>query len=107
MGTLGQAPSDGDLKDDAEDSQLKWQTSIRLRLLCHYLQNLKVAIQDGDIDRKMITADTINRIIDSTLLGTSSERLQGRAQMYECTKNLCFSFNSHVYATDLQNNRAS
>ena len=83
IGHSDQTVTDGDLPDDVEGLQLKWQTSIRLRLLRHYLQNLKLAIQDGDIDRKNITADSINRIIDSTLLGTSSERLQGRAQIYK------------------------
>lgn len=60
-----------------EEIQLKWQTSIRLRLLDHYLHSLKAAIQEGDVSPKMITVDAMDRIIDSILRGTSSERLQG------------------------------
>lgn len=77
-----QAETEGNLQCDVEDLQLKWQTSIRLRLLGHYLQYLKLAIQDGDVEWNMITIDSINRIIDSTLLGTSSERLQGKARIH-------------------------
>ena len=66
--------------DEAAEAaiQVKWQTTIRLRLLDHYLNNLKAAIQEGDISPNAITIDSINRIIDSFLLGTSSERLQGK-----------------------------
>jgi hypothetical protein len=63
------------------DFLLKWETSMRLRLLVHYLHHLKLALQEGEIKPSMITPSTIDRIIDSTLLGTSSERLQGTPKL--------------------------
>lgn len=50
---------------------------MRLRLLGHYLHHLKIALQEGEIKPLMLTPSTIDRVIDSFLLGTSSERLQG------------------------------
>lgn len=53
---------------------------MRLRLLGHYLHYLKLALQEGEIKPCMFTPARIDRVIDSTLLGTSSERLQGAVQ---------------------------
>ena len=72
------AESDGVVETNDDDIQLKWQTSMRLRLLNHYIHYLKVAVQEGDIAVNMVNPDSMNRIIDSFLLGTSSERLQGK-----------------------------
>ena len=63
-----------------KEFQIKWETSIRLRLLGHYLHYLKLALKEGEIKPCMFTPARIDRVIDSTLLGTSSERLQGAVQ---------------------------
>lgn len=61
----------------AEKSQINYEVSLRTQLLKRYFHHLKLAIIEGDINPSEITPDSIKRLIDSTLLGTSSERLQG------------------------------
>jgi hypothetical protein len=60
------------------DNRMKWQTGMRLRLLGHYIKFLKLAVQEGEIKPTAISPSSIDRTIDSFLLGTSSERIQGK-----------------------------
>ena len=53
------------------------QTSIRLRLLVHYMQQLKIAIREGSIEATAVSRSAFERVVDATLLGSSSERVQG------------------------------
>lgn len=60
------------------DNRMKWQTGMRLRLLGHYIKYLKLAVQEGEIKPNAISPSSMDRMIDSFLLGTSSERIQGK-----------------------------
>jgi hypothetical protein len=70
--------SDIEGNDLAEKSIINYEVSLRTQLLKRYFHHLKLAVIEGDISPSNITQDSVNRLIDSTLLGTSSERLQGK-----------------------------
>ena len=61
----------------ADNQEIEWQTSMRLRLLSHYMQYLTLAVNEGDIIFSNFDHSSMNRIVDSILLGTPSERLEG------------------------------
>lgn len=68
--------------DLVEKSQINYEVNLRTQLLKRYFHHLKLAVIEGDISPSRITHDSINRLIDSTLLGTSSERLQGKFEIH-------------------------
>ena len=55
----------------------KYGTSIRLRLLLHYMHHVKLALQEGNMEPSVMKKDAFDRMIDAILLGSSSERIQG------------------------------
>lgn len=70
------SPPDG-TEIAADNQEIEWQTSMRLRLLSHYIQYLTLAVNEGDIVFSKFDPSSMNRIVDSILLGTPSERLEG------------------------------
>lgn len=54
------------------------ETTIRLYLTRNYFERLKTCINDKDIAIEQLNSDNIRRLIDVMLLGTSSERVEGK-----------------------------
>lgn len=61
----------------ADNQEIEWQTSMRLRLLSHYMQYLTLAVNEGDIVFTDFNSSSMTRIVDSILRGTPSERIEG------------------------------
>ena len=59
------------------ESLCKYGTSVRLRLLLHYMHHMKLALQEGNMEPSAMKKDTFDRLIDAILLGSASERIQG------------------------------
>lgn len=70
-------PPDG-IEVSVDNQEIEWQTSMRLRLLSHYIQYLTLAVNEGDIVFSNFDTSSMNRIVDSILLGTPSERIEGK-----------------------------
>ena len=88
----------------ADNQEIEWQTSLRLRLLSHYMQYLTLAVNEGDIVFTNFSPSSMTRIVDSILLGTPSERIEGNVLRTYQMLNLfhdCLQKESTVLASEL------
>ena len=53
------------------------QTGIRLFLLQNYLKSLRTKLYEGDIKTEKLDVDKMLRLVDSFMIGSSSERISG------------------------------
>ena len=64
------------------ESLSNFGTSVRLRLLLHYMHHMKLALQEGNMEPSVMKKYVFDRMIDAILLGSSSERIQGTTNLH-------------------------
>ena len=73
--------SGSEAKNDCDVVQ-KQQTSLRLRMLLHYIHHIKQSVLEGDLPASAVRKDVFERVVDAVLLGSSSERVQEHMQLF-------------------------
>jgi hypothetical protein len=67
-----------------ELSKFDHESALRISLARKYFARVKTAVVDKDLDGLKIDHDKLNRLLDTILLGTASERIEGEEMLIFC-----------------------
>jgi hypothetical protein len=81
--TLTESVKALEYQDSAEKKdELATKLWLRLNLLKEYLKKLEATVASGEIERSKLTTDKMESLVEKTLVGTGTERLDGECNMH-------------------------